>query len=213
MAKFDKIAHSFDNFLLQFFYNIAHNQNIKFLREYIKDNSQILDIGCGTGNFLNKLKKINKNIGLFGIDESEKMIKIAQNKFKEINFTTANAKDLPFKDNSFNLTTIIDAFYYFNDKKRVFSECYRILKPNGYLFIHTPSIDQFLLRLVVQMTKLFYLERDSEHLHFKELKLLAENSGFKFIKKDLRNWPFLPIIKYWSIIFKKNRIIFDNESV
>lgn len=203
MAKFDKIAHYFDSFLIQFFYNKAHNQNIRFLKEYIGDNSQILDIGCGTGNFLNKLKKINKNMKLSGIDESEEMIKIAQNKLKEISITVANAKDLPFKDNSFNLITIIDAFYYFDNKERVFSECYRILKPNGYLFIYTPSINQLLSRLVIGTAKLSYSERDSEHLYFKALKLLAENSGFKLTKKDLRNWPFLPAVKYWSIIFKK----------
>ena len=34
----------------------------------IKDNSKILDAGCGTGNFLKILENSKKNLSLYGID-------------------------------------------------------------------------------------------------------------------------------------------------
>lgn len=203
MANFDKIALFFDNYLIQFSYRRAHQQCLNFIKEYLKENNRILEIGCGTGNFLGRLEKLNKNLELFGLDESEKMIEIAQRKFKDINFKEGEAENLPLVDNYFDFIAIIDAFYYFQDKRKVLSECSRVLKRNGFLFIYTPSIDQFISKFLARLSRWSPTERKSEHLRLDDLKLLAENAGFQVIKKNLSPWPFLPPFKYWLIIFEK----------
>ena len=201
--KFNKFARYYDNFFIQFFCSITHRRIIKFIKKYIENNFNILDIGCGTGNCLNKVAKLNNQLQLFGLDNSLEMIKIARNKFKKITFSSGNAEDLPFEDNLFNLIITTDAFYYFKKKERVISECSRVLKGNGYLFIFTPSIDQFLSRLLVNLSKISSIEKESQHLYLKDLIFLTESYGFKLIKKDLSNWPGLFGFKYWSLLFQK----------
>lgn len=203
MAAFDKLAYSFDKPLYQVFYHKAHKQCIKFIREYIEDYSRVLDVGCGTGNFLGKLEKLNRGLTLFGVDESEKMIEVARGKFENIKFITAKAENLPFGNESFNLLATIDAFYCFQDQAKAFSEFYRVLRPGGYLFINTVSIDQFLFRMLTKLGKLSSLSKNSKHLYFRELKALAGNPGFGLIKKDLKFWPYSLFSKCWFFVFKK----------
>lgn len=203
MANFDKIAPFFDNYLIQFCYRRAHQQCLDFIKNYIKDNTRILEIGCGTGNFLHRLEKMNKNFEVFGIDESGKMIEIARRKFQNINFQEGLAENLPFVDNYFDFIVIIDAFYYFEDKNKVIAECFRVLKPNGFLFLYTPSIDQFLSKVLVWLSKLSPTESKSKHLCYKDLKLLIRDVGFQIIEKKLSPWPFLVLAKYWMILCKK----------
>ncbi len=196
MAKFDKIASIYDSFFIQFYYVWVHRKSIKFIREFLKNNWRILDVACGTGNFLAKLKKVNKNIDFFGIDESEAMIRIAQEKNGDVKFSVSKAEALSFPGNYFNLITTTDAFYYFKDKERAISEFHRVLKPGGYLFIFTPSVDNLLSRNLLKLSKLSPLEWKSEHLFFKEIKLLTEKYGFKIIKKGSKFYN-------WLILFQK----------
>ncbi len=65
------------------------------LGSVIKQNSTVIDVGCGQGDFYNYLK--NLNIKYLGIDFSEQMIKIAQQKHKEADFLKANFFDCSLK--------------------------------------------------------------------------------------------------------------------
>lgn len=128
------------------------------------------------------------------------------------NFFQEKAEKLPFKDGYFDLITIIDAFYYFKEKERVISECYRTLSSNGFLLILTPSVDTFFSRLLVWSSRWFPTEKETEHLSFKILKILVEKHGLRFIKKDLNRWIgkqanlFFFNLEYWNILFKKQEI-------
>jgi len=55
----------------------------------IFSNSKVLDIGCGTGSFLYRIKKeVPKNkFECFGIDFSEEAIKKACKKYSDLNFS------------------------------------------------------------------------------------------------------------------------------
>ena len=202
MNKFNNVAKFYDNFFVQIFYFFVHRQNIKIVKEFIKEKTKILDIGCGTGNFLNKIEKIDKKLKLVGTDRSEEMIKIAKNKFKNINFFLTSADNLPFENNYFDLITIIDAFYYFKNKDRVIFECHRTLKTGAHLFIYIPSIDAFSSRLLIKFSKCFPTEMESKHLRFVELKNVTEKYGFSIVVKKLKYFPFTPL-KYWSLVLTK----------
>jgi tRNA (cmo5U34)-methyltransferase len=83
--EFDEdVASVFDDMLNRSvpFYKENLNLQIKILKEFLKDNDKIIDLGCSTGNFLIELGKAKKNLQLIGIDNSEAMIKRAKQKAK-----------------------------------------------------------------------------------------------------------------------------------
>lgn len=49
-----------------------------------------------------------------------------------------NIQASPFKSNVFDLILCSDALEHVQDDVAVLNECYRILKPNGILFVHVP---------------------------------------------------------------------------
>lgn len=66
------------------------------------ESDEIIDIGCGTGTFLGLIKElVNGNSKLIGVDISHKMIKIAHDKFPDIDFIVADSDNLPIKDGTF----------------------------------------------------------------------------------------------------------------
>jgi ubiquinone/menaquinone biosynthesis C-methylase UbiE len=112
------------------------------IKKHFKQNSSILDIGCGTGRTTIALHKTGYNIT--GIDFSDKMIEnaiiIANNLHLKINYVIGNATNLKFSSESFD-----NALFSFNgltqiplQEKRIqaLKEICRILKSNGY-FIFT----------------------------------------------------------------------------
>jgi len=105
----------------------------------------ILDIGCGTGTFLQKIK--NKNTVKVGLDISTSAIKIAKKKSKDIFFVIGDAKALPFRDNCF--TEIYYSGSFPNIDKGYISllESKRIIKKTGHIkiFAHKEMLDPTIL--------------------------------------------------------------------
>ena len=62
----------------------------------------MLDVGCGNGDFLNNFLK-NKKIKKVGIETSQQTINLCKRRYKNINFEKAFCHNLPFPDNKFDL--------------------------------------------------------------------------------------------------------------
>ena len=76
-----------------------NNSSKKFLlntaKKYLKDNSKILELGCGTAENLSAFKS---NYILAGIDISEGMLKVARKKLPFAKFTQADISDFNLKE-------------------------------------------------------------------------------------------------------------------
>ena len=100
---------------------------------------KVLDIGCGTGIFLDYFNdEFDSGIG---IDGSIDMINFANKNHKRKNIKYILGKDapLPFEDNEFDLVLSMGTFEYVKDQKRHIEEAIRVLKKNGILFLTTPT--------------------------------------------------------------------------
>jgi len=186
--KFNKIAKIYNTPIFQLYYLWVHKVCINFLKDYIKNDSKILDVACGTGIFLKKISGEKNNLQLSGIDNSEKMLSVANQHPGLINFKVASAEKIPFEDNSFDLITIIDAFYYFQDKEAVLKECSRVLKPNQYLFLFYMGADilpKFVMKEIQTSSLLFAynLEEYSTFPKMKDLKKMAHDANLKIVVK------------------------------
>ena len=132
---FNIIAPFYDKGLLgKFLFNIIYRTTDEIK---IKKNSRVLDAGCGTGNLLYILERKNLNLKLYGIDSSEKMLKIARKKAMTADIRNISVMNLDkkFKKNYFDYIFSVDAFHHFPNREIVMKSFHRILKHNGKLII------------------------------------------------------------------------------
>jgi ubiquinone/menaquinone biosynthesis C-methylase UbiE len=178
----NKYANIWDFPLLQIFFNFLHQTSINLLKEYLKDNIKILDIGCATGNFLFKIQKINSKIELYGVDFSPKMIGLAKNKFKNIKFYNLRAEKIDFPSNYFDIINIIETFHHLQDQNLVLEKIHKILKPEGILLICEPDINNKLINLFINFLKKSHIEKESKFFNQQQIIELASSFQLKPIK-------------------------------
>ncbi len=124
--------------------NATRRQALPQLHEVFAGRDQrklrLLDIGCGTGRFLDFLKQTWPRLSALGLDMSESYVRYAKRHLKRwsrINLIVGNAETLPLPDESQDAVTSIFLLHELPPKVRriVFRECARVLKPSGRLVL------------------------------------------------------------------------------
>jgi ubiquinone/menaquinone biosynthesis C-methylase UbiE len=120
--------------------NAIRRQAIPPLHEVFAGRDQrrlsVLDIGCGTGRFLEAVKQVWPRMPIIGIDMSDAYIRHARRYLRRrsyLKLAVAKAEALPMQDNSVDAITSIFMFHELPPKIRrsVVNECARVLKPGG----------------------------------------------------------------------------------
>jgi len=99
-----------------------------------RPGTRVLDLCCGTGDMAFALRKQAPDAQIVGGDFSHAMLKLALAKSSErpvMNWVEADALQLPFPDNSFDLVTSAFGFRNLADYDAGLREIYRVLKPGG----------------------------------------------------------------------------------
>jgi sarcosine/dimethylglycine N-methyltransferase len=102
----------------------------------IDDRCQVLDVCCGLGGPARYLAH-NYRCPVTGIDLAESRISGAKRLTAmtalddRVKFETANALNMPFEDNTFDVLISQEAFCHIPDKDRLLSECLRVLTTGG----------------------------------------------------------------------------------
>jgi len=110
---------------------------IEFL--FSRSPKSALDVGCGNGDFLIKLRKAGFKGKLTGLEISRGMLEpgIKQNSEENlgIDFIIGDAEELPFDDNSFDVIIAKHMLYHLPNIQKGVDEMYRCLKKGGALVI------------------------------------------------------------------------------
>lgn len=107
--------------------------------------SVILDVGCGTGVLLNKLRQ-KGFYSSFGLDKSTAMGLECLNKYPELKVKIGDATNDPmlFERGVFTHIFCVDmTIYEMKDKITFFRNCYYWLKPNSHLILHLVNRQTF----------------------------------------------------------------------
>lgn len=124
--------------------NATRRQALPQLREVFAGRDQrkltLLDIGCGTGRFVDAVKQVWPRLPTLGLDMSEAYIRHAKRHLKRwlwTRFIVGKAEAIALPDNSQDAVTSIFLFHELPPKIRriVFSECARVLKQGGRLVL------------------------------------------------------------------------------
>lgn len=108
-----------------------------FLKTIGFSPKNVLDIGCGNGELLNRIKNEHKAM-YWGIDPSSMAIKDAKTRFPKISFQVATADYLPFKDGQFDVIFFGFCLYICdrNDLFKIAYEADRCLLNGGMIIIN-----------------------------------------------------------------------------
>jgi ubiquinone/menaquinone biosynthesis C-methylase UbiE len=105
--------------------------------------STIVDVGCGSGNLIECVKKIYGDKAIYGVDLSEQSLKQVRERFKNdrnVQFKVGTLDQLPFETGSVDLVICTEVLEHtFPDTfVNSFSEISRVLKKGGYYLASVP---------------------------------------------------------------------------
>jgi ubiquinone/menaquinone biosynthesis C-methylase UbiE len=156
----------------------------------LNNSSNILDIGCGTGNMTNELYKSGM-VNVIGLDISTSMITQARKKYPDRTFVRGDALNrVLFPPNMFShILCDYFTYYYFSNKHLFFKNCYYWLRPNSYLIIHL--VDKYRFDPVVPSANPLYLVNAQKYAKQRITKSKVTFYGYdyssQFIVEDNKN--------------------------
>lgn len=107
------------------------------------DNAIVLETGMGPGDNFPLLTAKADNIKIFAIDIQKQMLIHSMRNIKkwkiDAELFRADAEELPFRDNIFDVVFHLGAFNLFPDKKRALDEMIRVAKPGARIVIADES--------------------------------------------------------------------------
>jgi len=165
----------------RYFYQKTKNLTIKLLD--LKGPELILDVGCGEGVLINKIKLKHPKTNVVGIDIMKEYLVNSVKRFKDPSLVLGEADKLPFADSIFDRVTCTAVLEYLPNPLSAIQEIYRITKYGGIAVFDVPGsfhlqnvLEDF---LVSKVFKRFSFHRN--HLPT-EIKQWITSSGFKIGK-------------------------------
>lgn len=173
--------------------NLKHKENLNYIINLLPKNSKILDAACGTGKYWGLVSF--KDFIITGIDQSQKMLDISQNKFPNIQCYKLGLQEL-FFENEFNCVICIDAMENIcpEDWSKVIENFYNCLQNNGYLYFTVETISdeekafafQKGLEMNAPLLKGEYIHEGGYHYYPKinDVKNILSEKNFTIIKEN-----------------------------
>lgn len=135
---FDELGEkTFNEYMSQ--YDVSRRKYLIFsqlLKQISLDEKQVLEIGCGTGQFSQEIQRRSKSLTV---------LDIGPNLVKNVSATlgciglAGDATVLPFPDNSFTVVISSECIEHTPDPEAAIKEMCRVCKPGGYICFTTPN--------------------------------------------------------------------------
>lgn len=118
---------------------MALKRKLKLINSFPVSGKTILDVGCGTGDFLLTAK--NNAWNVYGIEPNEKARAIANSKTKNQVFDTNTLQE--FESETFDVITLWHVLEHLPNLETEIQNLNRLLKPEGRLVIAVPNFKSY----------------------------------------------------------------------
>jgi SAM-dependent methyltransferase len=147
--------------------------------------TNILDVGCGTGGTLDRLRQIATTPPV-GIDLEPLALELSRERGHS-NLLLASATALPFPDNCFDAAVALDVLEHIPDDAAAAREIARVLAPSGILVVTVPAYAALWSgHDVALMHQRRYVA--------KEIRVLLENAGLEVIRLSYTVSMLFPLV-------------------
>lgn len=193
----DYISHTDRNTTLidkiyQFVKNYSLKKKIQLINRLKTENKSILDIGAGTGDFLNIAKKNEWNIT--GVEPNEQARKNALTKDIQLK---SNIEEIP--NSKFDIITLWHVLEHLPDLDNKINQIITYLNKEGYLIIAVPNYKSFDAKYYKNFWAAFDTPRHLWHFSKYSIEYLFKNKGMHIIKTK----PMLFDSFYVSLLSEK----------
>jgi ubiquinone/menaquinone biosynthesis C-methylase UbiE len=124
------------------------------------EGARLLDVGCGSGAFLNSVRDIAP--GFEGCDFNTDQYADGESRarIKKVNL---NEEPLPYADGTFDAATCLDVLEHVLNPYQIARELLRVVRPGGHVIISTPNVASILQRTQFLVTGGFRGFFDAAH--------------------------------------------------
>ena len=178
-----------------FYYHKTLTNLCQFL---IPNNSNVLEIGCGTGELLKSVNPIHGK----GVDISPRMIEIASKKYPDISWLVSNTEDASNLEESFDYILMSDLVGYLEDIETSFREIRKVCRSNTRLII---TYSNYLWEPLLKLAEFLHLKADQPIQNWispQDLENILILSDFDIVKRGSKMIVpvYIPIV---SFLFNK----------
>jgi SAM-dependent methyltransferase len=196
-------------------YRRVHPGVLQHLHEAARreEASDLLEIGCGTGNYLEALS-LTGGLQVAGIDPSSAMLAQLHVRMPEAMATVGRGEDIPFPAESFDVLYSVDVIHHLGDRDAYFAEAVRVLRPGGWICTVTDSEEDIAAR--VPLSSHFPETVEHELRRYPSIPTLRdemERAGFAALREehvDVR-YPLVDSTAYRNRAYSSLHLITDAE--
>jgi demethylmenaquinone methyltransferase/2-methoxy-6-polyprenyl-1,4-benzoquinol methylase len=142
---------------------------------------QILDVAAGPGSSSEPLHKAGATV--FATDFSEGMLAVGRKTRPYLNFSKANALNLPFEENRFDVVTISYGLRNTVDYPKALAEALRVTKPSGRIVVVEFSHPTW------RPFRTIYTEYLMKALPAIARKTSSNPDAYIYLAESIRAWP------------------------
>jgi len=171
ISLFDKVYQTVKNYTIK--------QKIKLISSLNTENKTILDIGCGTGDFLEACK--NNDWKITGAEPNEGARNLTIKK-TEIGIHTNIEEILENNSNKFDVITMWHVLEHVPNLQEYISSLKNLLRPNGVLIIAVPNYKSYDAVYYGKFWAAYDVPRHLWHFSQKSINLLFKDFGLELVK-------------------------------
>lgn len=165
---------------------------------------RVLDVGCSSGIITNVLGRYFRAVTGTDIDQ-EALAYAAGTKVTNVDFLPADAMELPFRKESFDVVICAHVYEHVPDSARLIREIHRVLKQGGVCFFSAGNR----VRLVEPHYRLPFLSILPTALADLYLRLTIKGAHYE--EKHLTYWGLKRLVSGFQVLDYTKKILRDPE--
>ena len=159
---------------------IALKSKLKLLNSFQTEEKNLLDVGCGTGDFLLTCK--NNGWNVVGVEPNKNAQALAISKLSEKNTANIASDLLEISSQQFDVITLWHVLEHVPDLNSYIYKLRSLLKPNGVLVIAVPNYKSYDANYYKQFWAAFDVPRHLWHFSKKSIELIFSEFDMEVTK-------------------------------